>query len=148
MLKCDAGWNKVPPRKFLGGSMSDVLEADFQHKLLLISVNRTWDKPGLDRYDAVRYSWVISRRRAEGADYVLAVKHGLIVGAFEAEEWLPPTDDEFSKIPANHRNLDRQHGRLGFRGHPASDEIGRMYVGKRVPGGYRHHQNPIRYVGV
>jgi len=50
--------------------MSDVSEADFRHNLLLINVNETWDKPGLEHYDAVRYSWVISRRRAREFPHV------------------------------------------------------------------------------
>jgi hypothetical protein len=143
---------KAPTPHVFGGVVSqqndNVQVAEFTHKLVLISVNKTWDQPGLDPYDAVRYSWVISRTRAEEADYILAVRQGVIVGAFEAEEWLPATDDEFSNIPPYHRNLDRSAGRLGFRGHPAPDEVKRLYVSKRVPDGHRHHQNPIRYVDV
>ena len=117
----------------------------FRHNLLLISVNETWDKPGLEHYGALRYSWVISRRRAQRFPYVLAVKEGVVVDALEADEWLPATDREFDSIPADHRNLAKQKRRSGFKGHPAPDEI-RAYIGKRVPEEYRHHQNPIRYV--
>ena len=125
--------------------MSDVPKADFRHNLLLINVNETWDKPGLEHYDSVRYSWVISRRRAQQFPYVLAVKEGVVVDAFEATEWLPATDKEFSSIPADHRNLAKQKRRSGFKGRPAPYGIG-AYIGKRVPKEYRHHQNPIRYV--
>jgi hypothetical protein len=76
--------------------MTDV--ANFQHKLVLINVNRTANDPRITPYDAVRYSWKISPSRAEKADYVLAVVKGVIVGAFEGEEWLEDTKENFPEF--------------------------------------------------
>src|SRR5262249_20399413 len=61
--------------------------AEPQHKLILINVNRSSEDQNL--LDAVRYAWKIDPRKARLADYVLAVRKGLIIGAFRPFEWLP-----------------------------------------------------------
>lgn len=53
-------------------------EARFEHRVVLISVNRTAAERSL--YDATRYAWKISILRARQAEYVLATRQGLIVG--------------------------------------------------------------------
>lgn len=80
-------------------------------KLLLICVNKTIniEDEAYTLLDRVRYSWKISPRRAEQAEYVLAVAHGLIVGVFEADEWLPATKENFGEIP-------EEYGRWHFQG--------------------------------
>jgi len=118
--------------------------------LLLIIVNKTIENPDLDLYDAVRYSWKISRCRAEKADYVLAVAHGLIVGAFEPTEWLEATQQNFPDIPPKHGNWEHQEGRSGFRGRRAPDHVKNLYFHKRVPKKLRKKgaAGPLRYVGL
>jgi len=112
--------------------------AVFQHKALLISVNRSAAERSL--YEATRYAWKISRSKAEQAEVVLATLQGLIVGAFVADSWLEAT-------PANFPGRDGVPGRLGFVGKEAPDAIRRLYVGKRVPDEYRKRgaANPIKY---
>ena len=119
-------------------------------KLLLIIINKTLENPGLALKDAVRYSWKISRLRAEPAEYVLAVAYGLIVGVFEADEWLPANQKNFPDIPASHGNWERQDGRSGFQGREAPDNVRKLYVNKRVPKRLRKRgaAGPIRYLGV
>src|SRR5262249_29874796 len=51
--------------------------ANFQHRALLISVNRSAAETSL--YETTRYAWKISRRRAEKAEVILATLQGLIV---------------------------------------------------------------------
>jgi uncharacterized protein len=63
--------------------------AEPHHKLILIDVNRE------DLLDAVRYAWKIDPRKARQADYVLAVRKGMIIGAFKPSEWLDATADNF-----------------------------------------------------
>jgi uncharacterized protein len=79
--------------------------ARFKHDLVLISINRA----ALERpiYEAVRYSWKIDPERAAKADYVLAVYHGLIIGAFKADKWLPATAEN---------GMPTREGRWGFVG--------------------------------
>ena len=125
-------------------------EAVFQHKLILISVNRTGKIAQISLYDAVRYSWKISPERAEKADYVLAVTDGEIVGAFEANEWLPATKDNFPEFSPADRPWGIREGRWAFRGREAPVDVKALYLGKSVPKELRKRgaANPIRYVGL
>jgi hypothetical protein len=112
--------------------------AVFQHKALLISVNRSATETLL--YDATRYAWKISKSKAKQAEVILATRQGLIVGAFIADEWLDAT-------AANFLGHDDMPGRLGFVGYEAPEAISKLYVGKRVPDEYRKRgaANPIKY---
>lgn len=113
--------------------------AIFEHKALLISVNRSAAERSL--YDATRYAWKISRRKAEQAEVVLSTVQGLIVGAFIADQWLEATAANFPGL------ADAAPGRLGFIGHDAPVPLQELYVGKRVPDEYRKRgaANPIKY---
>ncbi len=113
--------------------------AVFRHRALLISVNRTAAERSL--YDATRFAWKISRRKAEQAEVVLATVQGLIVGAFVADRWLEATPENFPTLS------EAVSSRLGFVGHDAPLEMRDLYVGKRVPDEYRKRgaANPIKY---
>lgn len=112
--------------------------AVFQHKALLISVNRSATEASL--YEATRYAWKINRSKAEEAEVILASLQGLIVGAFVKDHWLDAT-------AANFPGHDDLPGRLGFVGCEAPPDIRDLYVGKRVPDQYRKRgaANPIKY---
>ncbi|MGH7964388.1 MAG: LEM-3-like GIY-YIG domain-containing protein [Candidatus Binatia bacterium] len=112
--------------------------AVFQHRALLISVNRSATETSL--YEATRYAWKISKSKAKQAEVILATQQGLIVGAFIAHDWLEATAANFpgrAEVP----------GRLGFIGREAPADIRPLYVGKRVPDEYRKRgaANPIKY---
>lgn len=113
--------------------------AEFVDRVLLISVNRTVDG-GSSLYEATRYAWKISKRKAMKADVILATAHGLIVGAFEADDWLEAN-------PANFPGRTELPGRLGFIGREASNAMKARYVGKCVPEKFRKRgaANPIKY---
>lgn len=113
-------------------------------KLLLVCINKT-SKDLISTYDAARYSWKINPAKAEQAEYVMAVSKGVIVGVYEAEEWLPANETCFPDIPPEHANWDKQDKRFGFVGRPASNDIARL-IGKRVPPEWGFRGNPIRYV--
>lgn len=112
--------------------------AEFQHKALLISVNRSAVESSL--YEATRYAWRLNKKKAESAEVVLPTLQGLIVGAFVAETWLETTT-------ANFPGKENIPGRYGFIGVDAPDELQKLYVGKRVPDEYRKKgaANPIKY---
>ncbi len=112
--------------------------AVFEHKALLINVHKSAVETSL--YEATRYAWKISRKKAQEADVILATVQGLIVGAFVADEWLEATS-------ANFPGREDASGRLGFRGGDAPEPLQKLYVGKRVPDEYRRRgaANPIRY---
>jgi hypothetical protein len=110
--------------------------AVFQHKALLICVNRTATDRSL--YDATRCCWKVRKSKAGQADVILAVQRGVIVGAFIAHKWL---EADGINLPEN------VPGRFGFVGEEASDEIKKLYVGKQLPDEYRKPgaANPIKY---
>jgi hypothetical protein len=78
--------------------------ADFRHKAILISVNRSAAETSL--YEATRYAWKVSRRKAMQAEVILATLRGLIVEAFVADDWLPATAANF---PGHEMRLDALH---------------------------------------
>lgn len=112
--------------------------AVFEHKALLISVNRSAAERSL--YDATRYAWKINPAKAQKADVVLPTLQGLVVGAFIPTAWLPATAEHFP-------GREEVPGRYGFVGREAHDELRQQYVGKRVPDEYRKPgaANPIKY---
>jgi hypothetical protein len=112
--------------------------AVFRHKALLINVNRSATETSL--YEATRFAWKISKSKAKKAQFILATRQGLIVGAFIAHDWLEAT-------PANFPGREDVPGRLGFVGQEAPADIRELYVGKRVPDKYRKPgaANPIKY---
>jgi hypothetical protein len=112
--------------------------AAFRHRALLISVNKSAASTSL--YEATRYAWKISMKRAKKAEVILATLQGLIVGAFVADDWLEAT-------AANFPGHEDAPGRLGFIGREAPEEIKALYVDKRVPDEYRKRgaANPIKY---
>jgi hypothetical protein len=112
--------------------------ADFQHRALLINVNRTAMEASL--YEATRYAWKINVRKAKQAEVILPTFQGIIRGAFVASAWLEATLENFP---------DRQPapGRYGFVGGDAPKRTQSLYVNKRVPDEYRRpgSANPVRY---
>ncbi|PFG63802.1 hypothetical protein AXZ77_2422 [Thioclava sp. ES.031] len=120
-------------------------EADLgDYRLILININSAEHTSDEELLDRVRYAWRLSEQRARSAEYVLAVIHGVVRGAFVPEEWLPATPEHFPP----RRFSEPTSKRIGFIGHKANDEIWEYFVGsrgKRLPEDKRHGQNPIRY---
>ena len=112
--------------------------ADFKHRLVIISVNRTATERA-SIYEAVRYAWKIDPRRAKAAEYVLAVQQGLVVGVFEASRWIQATPENFPGISFEQRGPPR----WGFVGRNAPTEVAKLYLRKRIP--ERSWGSPVRY---
>ena len=112
--------------------------AVFQHRALLVSVNRSAAEVSL--YDATRYAWKLSLKKAKEAEVILSTRQGLIVGAFVASEWFEATTENFP-------GRETLPGRFSFVGTEAPAAIRSLYIGKRVPDEYRKpgSANPIRY---
>lgn len=112
--------------------------ADFRHKSILISVNRSKLDYGL--YEAVRFAWRLDVKKARQAELVLATVQGVIRGAFVASRWMQATARNFperASVP----------NRWGFEGGSAPAEVAALYVNKRVPDSFRRRgaANPVRY---
>lgn len=113
------------------------IPAEFTHRALLISVNRSASERSL--YEATRYAWKLSQKRAKETEIVLASEKGIIRAAYIPENWLEATSKNFPG------RADRP-GRLGFIGKEATQEIKSLYIGRRIPDEYRFGTaNPIRY---
>jgi hypothetical protein len=112
--------------------------AVFQHRAMLISVNRSAADASL--YEATCYAWKVSLPKAKNAEVILPTRQGLIVGAFVASRWLKATAENFP-------GRESVSGRFGFVGTEAPDAIRSLYIGRRVPDEYRKpgSANPIRY---
>jgi hypothetical protein len=112
--------------------------AIFQHRVMLISVNRSALEQSL--YEATRFAWKVNLRKANRAEVILPTIQGLIKGAFIDPKWIEATSDNF---PGRETNP----GRFGFQAKEAPESLKRLYVGKRVPDEYRKRgsANPIRY---
>jgi len=112
--------------------------AELKHKILFININRTSDDSEL--YEATRFAWKLAPAKARQAEFICAVKQGLIVETFIADEWLPATQANFP-----HRKTIQD--RWAFNGRIVPDDIRTLYVGKRTPERFRKKQaaNPIRY---
>jgi hypothetical protein len=112
------------------------------HRLLLVSIGRSYGEPGKSVYDAVRYAWVLNPDKARKAEFVLAHVQGLVKGVFKPVKWM-------EAIPQNFPGFEiADPDRWGFEGEEADEAVRRQYLRKRVPDKYRakHAANPIRYV--
>lgn len=118
-----------------------VAEFDPKHKLLIININRSFSEQK-SAYDAVHLAWKLDKKRAEKADFILAVEKGLIVDILEADEWLEATPENFPELQ------QKREGRFGFKGKPTDKEyIRALYNRKRLPEIYRKKgaSNPVKY---
>ncbi|PZO88632.1 MAG: hypothetical protein DI626_01370 [Micavibrio aeruginosavorus] len=119
---------------------AQVADFDPNTPILMINVNKSIEERS-SILEAVRYSWKVSLSKARQAKYVLAVQQGLIVGAFEPQEWYKATPENFPGLS------EERAKRFGFVGKEAPSAIKEKYIGKRVPDAYRKRgsANPIKY---
>lgn len=105
---------------------------EFTDKCLIIKIRQaTIDEKG-SVYEAVRRAWVLNKKHADEADYILAVSEGFVEGVFVTEGGWKNCD-----------NSDRYY----FTGHKAPKEIQDKYFHKRIPKKYKEKgaASPIRY---
>lgn len=112
-------------------------EVTFRHDVVLVDVSRSFHKGQENLYDATRFQWRIDKKRAERADYILAVSKGVIRGVFVAQRWLPAADSCFAALALERATSGFEGGalagRYGFIGIEASEEVSRLYIGHRLP---------------
>ena len=116
-------------------------ERDLGQNLMLINVRRSVKERSL--YDGVRLAWRINQKKAEQADFILAVSQGVCLDAFIADRWMPATVENFPG-----RLEDDVPGRIGFVGRLAPDAIRERYRHKRLPEDMRARKgmaSPVRY---
>lgn len=111
------------------------------HKLLMININKSVQERKL--YEAVRYAWKLNVKKAQKADYVLALQQGLVKGVFVPNKWMEATSDNFPLLG----ETENHAGRWGFEGTEAPKDIQDLYMKTRLPDSMRKKgaANPIRY---
>jgi hypothetical protein len=117
-------------------------EANFNDmSCMVIAVNKTVDRLGV--YDAVRGVWRVNINRARQAKYVFATNRGVIIGAFEPDNWYP-VSEENREFMGPHTFLP---GRSFFVGSEAPKKIKDAYIGKRFtrPKGA---MSPFMYINI
>ena len=114
-------------------------EIDFQHKILMLAINRTALESS-SVYEAVRYAWLVSLKKAQQAEFILAMQQGLVVGVFVAEQWLAANQENFP-------DKEALPGRHGFIGREAPAKIQELYLRTRLPDHIRKRgaANPVKY---
>ena len=118
------------------------IEAVFEHKILLISINKGIKNSSI--YDAVRFAWKVNKNRAEKAEVILAVAHGIIRGAYINANWLEATAKNFPE----HIVHDTDFNRFGFTADEAPEDIKNLYLGKKIPKEFERKKgdiSPIKY---
>lgn len=115
---------------------------DIAHECLFINI-AGWSDVGSSRielYDQTRAAWVVGKDRADQVELVLAVRHGVIIEAYEPTIWLPAG----STLLAT-RDNDLPEDRFEFVGNIAPESIRQQYVGKSVNYWAHGERNPIHY---
>lgn len=119
-----------------------VAEFSSEHNLLIININRSFDKEK-SAYEAIHLAWRLDVKRAKCAHYILAVEKGLIVDVLQADEWLEATKENFPEL------LEDRIGRFGFHGKALENDhaVKKQYLRKRLPEEYRKRgaSNPVKY---
>ena len=110
--------------------------------LILISIGQSFYDETASIYDAVRAAWRLDITKARTYGLVLAHRQGMVIGAFRPHDWMPALKTHFPWLA---EDIPK---RCGFVGEPAGSTVAALYVGKRVPDGYRTRgaANPVRYI--
>ncbi|RME35465.1 MAG: hypothetical protein D6786_01910 [Gammaproteobacteria bacterium] len=114
---------------------------EVEHRAILLTINQLYrsDMPADELEEATRGFWVVKRKRAQRADYAMAVYQGVVREVYRILEWLPAGTLHYEyRDPGPWMNGRRWE----FRGEIAGD-IRDRYVGHFVGKG---GQNPVRYV--
>jgi hypothetical protein len=112
-------------------------------KLMLIKIPKL--KESEDVMARVQCAWRINIKRAERAQYVLAIKNGVILDVFIADKWVKGTMKNFPRLEKDYED------RWGFHGKKVLDkDILEKYIQKRLPSSTRKRgaANPIMYINI
>lgn len=108
---------------------AEVMTIEPGHRVMAINVRISTGEENKSFYDAVRYAWRVSIKRANKADYVFAVTNGICREVFVPQKpWLPATIENFPGL-----GIEDVKGRYGFIGGVAPEDIQERYKNKRLP---------------
>ena len=133
----EAETTTVPKTKFTEPTNTETVV--FHHSAVIVLIGKMLQDK--DVYPAARYAWKVDHKRVKNYTLVMAVVKGIVVGVFDNVEWVPATQENFP-------GFDRMPTpRWGFTAQPASEEIARLYIGKRLPDRMLKPgaANPVKY---
>ena len=102
-------------------------------RIICFNVSRTYS--GHERanlYECTRKYWKINGERAEKADLVCAICHGIIIGVFKPLRWFPTKNDKYQ-------------GSWEFEGEQILDS---PYQNQDISKIIRKRQNPVTYINM
>jgi len=109
-----------------------------KEKLIVININKTYNDPNVSIYDATRKSWVLNKKRADNAEYILSEYKGVIRAVFKMDEnkWQPL------------QNSIGKNQRYYFSGQEVLDPtILKRYINKKISK-EKGASNPIKYINI
>lgn len=100
--------------------------------IICVNISKTYDSnERADNYDCARHYWVLSKKRAENANLVFAIVHGIVVAVFQPIRWYKSENPKWSN-------------RYEFEG---TELTGSLYIGKCVWNEINpKSQNPVAYI--
>lgn len=125
--------------EIIGFYKADEVEFTDKDKLLLIKITDESIESRGNIYEAVRKFWILNPQRAKQAQYVLAVKGGIVEGIFTVNEkgW---------------QSEGNSSNRYFFEGDEVNkdEDLVNRFMKHRIPDKYRKKgaANPVRYVGL
>lgn len=133
-----------------------LLFEDFNHKLLVIKVNKLYNRhmSNHEIHDIVRGIWSANIDRAKQADYVLGVYNNLIICCYKPARWYKVSECASNILPEHTRNSDLtgRENRILFECDDinALDENQLFYLNRSIEKIERiqKSQNPISYIGL
>lgn len=109
------------------GANDMLSNSDLMDECIIININKKY-RVGESYYEAVKESWVVSKKRRDSVKYALAEYRGVIMGVYEIDGWYSVKDNKGKE-------------RWGFNGSEVRDS---KFLYKKV-NKRRGSANPIRY---
>ena len=105
--------------------------ADINYMIIKTTYDRVYNVCNGSLYDAVRYSWKVSKNKVDNIKYVLGVINGVVQEVFQVDKW----------------QLADNGVRYEFIGDIAPNEIRDYFKNKRIPEKYskKGSANPVQY---
>lgn len=115
--------------------------AKIAEKVLFVSVNRSLADTG-DIERAARIAWPVGVKRAKHAQYVIAVRHGVIRAVFAPANWREATPELFPEYAQDLSTMNPKKKRYGF---DIQEQVRSPYLDQGIPSGLKLSQSGFCY---
>ena len=121
-------------------------------KIVYVCITKSHDSMGYIKgrenvYECTRKYWKLDPLKANRADYVAGVSHGVIKGIFKnTSGWKSCRSFlEFYDDAEVHEHPEYMTERFAFEGVEAEEDIQQLFLNTRIPGYLSFHGNVISY---